>query len=159
MIHIIYCSVTVQEFTEQDLIDLLAKSRANNRVLGVTGMLLFTEGSFFQILEGEQEVVEALFNRIHADARHANVTTIIREPIAKRDFGEWSMGFKMVTSSGEGERDGQNDFFTDSTCFSDLATGRSKKLLNAFRQGRWRTSTPAGFQRPPNSIRQFTSQE
>lgn len=139
LIHLIYSSAAMYEFSEDDLIELLAKSRANNDGLNVTGMLLYTEGSFFQILEGEPAVVDALFEKISHDKRHTKVVTIIRETIAKRSFGEWSMGYAHVSSQEVAQLTGMNDFFTYASCFGELDQGRAKKLLTAFKEGRWRT--------------------
>ena len=46
-VHLIYCSTATQVFTDSDLLDLLAKARAKNARLGITGMLLHTNGMFF----------------------------------------------------------------------------------------------------------------
>ena len=60
-------------------------------------MLLFIEGSFFQILEGAAQTVTRLYDVILNDSRHTRVTQIIREPIASRSFSEWTMGFSQVS--------------------------------------------------------------
>lgn len=138
LIHLIYSSAAMYDFSEDDLIDLLAKSRANNSSIDVTGMLLYTERSFFQILEGEPAVVDALFAKISLDKRHTKVITIIRETIPKRSFGEWSMGYANVTSQEVEQLVGMNDFFTYASCFGELDQCRAKKLLTAFKEGRWR---------------------
>ncbi|MEI8021448.1 MAG: diguanylate phosphodiesterase [Schlesneria sp.] len=137
LIHLIYSSTANQKFTESDLIDLLSKARAKNARLGITGMLLYTNDSFFQVLEGEAEQVDALADRISHDPRHTGLITIIREPIAKRAFGEWTMGYASVSQIDVGEIVGINDFFASATCFGQLNPGRAKKLLAAFKEGRW----------------------
>jgi hypothetical protein len=67
------------------------------------------------------------------------VTQIIREPIAKRSFGEWSMGFTAIERSDAQQLVGENDFFGSSACLEQINPGRAKKLLKAFGAGRWRT--------------------
>jgi hypothetical protein len=137
LIHCIYSSAATGDFAEHDIPQLLEKTRAANASRGITGMLLYVEGSFFQVLEGDGEPVDALFQKISADSRHKHVTLIIREPIPERSFGEWSMGFATLGRSEAGELVGQNDFFTQASCFESLNPGRAKKLLAAFRRGRW----------------------
>ena len=137
LIHLIYTSTAVQAFTESDLIDLLSKARAKNARSGITGMLLYTNNSFFQVLEGEADKVDSLADRIAQDPRHSGLITIIREPIAKRAFGEWTMGYASVSQIEVGEIVGINDFFASATCFGQLNPGRAKKLLAAFKDGRW----------------------
>jgi len=67
-----------------------AKSRTSNERVALTGMLLHcdSDGSFFQVLEGEPAALDPLFQKISLDKRHSHVTLIIREPIAKRSFAE-----------------------------------------------------------------------
>jgi len=72
--------------------------------------------------------------------------TIIRERIPRRAFGEWSMGYVTATADELGAASGMNDFFAQASCFDRLDGGRAKKLLAAFRAGRWRArlgDTPA----------------
>jgi blue light- and temperature-responsive anti-repressor len=140
LIHLIYSSAATRNFDTAELIELLGRARAQNAKLGITGMLLFENGSFFQILEGEASAVDHLYQDIIGkDRRHEKVVTIIREPIAKRAFGEWTMGFTQVSAAELDEIVGANDFFEGGSSFSEVSPGRAKKLLAAFREGRWRS--------------------
>ena len=71
------------------------------------------------------------------------IVAIIREPILKRSFGEWTMGFAAVTSADLQDITGLNDFFGEGSSFAQLNAGRAKKLLNAFKEGRWRSKLNA----------------
>lgn len=138
LIHHIYTSAAQDEFTPDELLRILEQSRRNNGPLGVTGMLLHCAGTFFQILEGRPDTVESLFQKIIGDPRHGGVTTIVREAIHKRSFPEWTMGFAEVSASELATLAGTNDFFGAQACLTALDSNRSKKLLTAFTQGRWR---------------------
>ena len=138
LIHYIYSSTATRMFSQRDLVDLLTGARANNARLGITGMLLYSDGSFFQVLEGEAQQVDELAQKIAPDPRHTHMVTIIREPIPRRAFGEWTMGFAHVSPRDVGQIVGLNDFFMDASCFGQLDPGRAKKLLAAFKDGRWR---------------------
>lgn len=94
MYQIIYASTATHLMSEQELTDILTKARANNEQLGVTGMLLYNSGNFLQVLEGDEANVNAIYNKISQDDRHYNLTKIFSKPIASREFGEWSMGFR-----------------------------------------------------------------
>jgi hypothetical protein len=48
------------------------------------------------------------------------------------------MGFDTLGRLEAAELVGENDFFTRASCFEDLGPGRARKLLGAFRRGRWR---------------------
>ena len=140
MEHVIYASAATGEFGAPQLAELLEKSRTANEHAGLTGMLLHceTDGSFFQVLEGEPEAIDRLLNKLREDNRHSHLTIIIREPIAERDFTNWTMGFASVSPEKLRKIPGLNDFFRDGSCFSELDPGRAKKLLAAFAEGRWR---------------------
>ncbi len=139
LIHLIYSSAATYDFTETEILNLLEKARKNNEALNVTGMLLYTDGSFFQVLEGPAGAVDELFKLIGKDERHTQVATIIREPIARRSFGEWTMGYADLDLQDLEDIVGLNDFFSMGSCFVQMDQGRSKKLLASFKDGRWRT--------------------
>lgn len=138
LIQRIYTSAAREDFKAEGLVELLRGARERNADRGVTGMLLYAEGSFFQVLEGEADAVDALYARIERDQRHGQVTLIIREPIPKRNFDDWTMGFHKVSRKELAQMSGVNDFFGNDHAAVSLDAGRARKLLAAFREGRWR---------------------
>jgi hypothetical protein len=136
--HCVYASAAVRQFETAELTTLLQAARKHNEGAGLTGMLLYTEGSFFQVLEGTPDAVQALYARIELDKRHDHVTKIIDEAIPGRSFANWTMGFSQVSRNELAQISGSNDFFSGASCFLGLDSGRAKKLLSAFREGRWR---------------------
>ena len=139
LVHCIYASAASPAFHESDLAAILEQSRRNNPQVGITGMLLYSAGSFFQVLEGDPHRIATLLAKIAADPRHAHITTIINEPIAKRSFGDWTMGFVAMNPQELAAFVGMNDFFNEAGCLTGLDDSRTKKLLAAFAAGRWRT--------------------
>ncbi len=95
---LVYFSNSVGLFEQEDLLAILAQSRCNNAVAGITGVLLYVRGSIVQVLEGPKPTLEALYQRIAADPRHTNVTKVINRPIQERVFGRWSMGYETMTT-------------------------------------------------------------
>lgn len=93
LIQIIYTSASAGGLDAVERGRILCRARVNNARLGISGMLVHVDGSFYQVLEGEVEAVDELFLRIAADPRHLRVTEILREPIARRRFAGWRMGF------------------------------------------------------------------
>ncbi|MDD1616107.1 MAG: hypothetical protein CG439_1226 [Methylococcaceae bacterium NSP1-2] len=91
---LVYVSVATKEMNDDDLLSLLEQSRTFNKANGLTGLLLYKERFFIQVLEGEESIIDALFERIKADTRHFNVLLILKNPIIERDFEQWAMGFK-----------------------------------------------------------------
>jgi len=140
LIHLIYTSAATQEFSRSNLIELLDKARSYNQSLEVTGLLLYTKGSFFQILEGKANVVYELFKKIEQDPRHSQVTTILQETIPKRSFADWSMAFSEISEHDLNHIMGTHAFFQKEESFVQLNSQRTQKLLQAFKEGRWRTT-------------------
>ncbi|TGE29074.1 BLUF domain-containing protein [Hymenobacter metallicola] len=94
--HLAYQSTATGMPTEQDLEELLVQARATNQQHGLTGVLLYCEGRFMQVLEGSEEAVQGIYARIERDLRHHNVIKFTDGPIRRRSFSTWSMGFKAV---------------------------------------------------------------
>jgi Sensors of blue-light using FAD len=138
LIHCIYASTAESNFNESDIPALLTRARAANAERAITGVLLYIDGGFFQVLEGDAGAIDEVYSRILRDPRHSRITLIIREPIAARNFSEWTMGFCTVDRREAGGLIGENDFFASASCVTQLDSGRAKKLLAAFRAGRWR---------------------
>ena len=75
---------------------ILAKSRANNRHAGLTGVLYFGDGCFFQCLEGDTAAVDLLWAKLEQDGRHTDLTLVSRKPITQNSFADWSMKYVLV---------------------------------------------------------------
>ncbi len=141
LVHCIYCSASASaEMTRSELDELLSVCRESNAKVGVTGMLLYQSRSFFQVLEGDRSAVELLYAKIAKDNRHVRIKKIIFEAIEARDFGEWTMGFPRVSAKELADIPGLNDFFARGESYMKLGSGRARSLLEAFKQGRWRTA-------------------
>ncbi len=78
------------------LLDILTVSRKNNSAKNLTGMLLYGEGTFVQVLEGEPEVIQQTYDAICKDTRHKDLIVITINDIDKRNFPDWSMGFRTI---------------------------------------------------------------
>lgn len=86
---ITYSSYASRLFNRDTLSVLTAVSRRNNANLGVTGMLVFHNRRFFQVLEGAEEDLTQLMMRIASDPRHRGLTMIEHGPVDKRAFTTW----------------------------------------------------------------------
>jgi hypothetical protein len=100
MHQIVYTSAATERFSSADLERLLLGARKRNRMLGVSGMLVFHAGTFLQALEGEKRAVSEIFASIASDRRHDNIAVLHRGPgFDQRIFGDWSMGFADFTGA------------------------------------------------------------
>ena len=100
---VLYCSRNCIDGSPDEQLEevrsILASSRKNNAVLGITGALLFNQGMFAQVLEGDLKHVEATYERIQGDLRHADVMILESGFVEHRDFPEWSMAFAGASES------------------------------------------------------------
>ena len=90
---IVYHSKASVGFTELDLLYLLAGSRARNRTEGVTGILVFDRGMFFQWIEGPNLPLQRIWNSIRKDQRHHDIKVLADTSIPVRLFQDWHMQF------------------------------------------------------------------
>jgi len=98
MYYMIYLSAGTNWFDEKELNDILAISNVNNSRDGITGLLLYADGNFIQLLEGTESDVQAVFQKISGDKRHKDVTLIASGPLNTRNFPQWAMGFKSIST-------------------------------------------------------------
>src|SRR6266496_3606353 len=134
MFFLVYVSSAVKPFSRSELVDLLAKSHENNTALGITGMLLYKNGNFMQVLEGEEHVVRALYARIGLDSRHRGLLTLMQGPLAERQFPDWSMGFHDLNAAEVLSTPGYNEFLNTPLTGEEFSSDptRCQKLLMMF---------------------------
>lgn len=70
---------------------ILVQSRRNNARIRLVGGLYFADGCFFQVLEGREEDVEALYARLQHDPRHEDLQVLSRREIPEPEFRGWAM--------------------------------------------------------------------
>ncbi len=105
---LVYCSRnTISDCqvadVDAEILRILDTSRRNNADDKVTGALLFSAGSFAQVLEGPLPAVERVFERIQRDPRHADVVVLHVLRSRRRDFADWSMAYAgTLATPGEG---------------------------------------------------------
>ena len=135
---LVYASAATPDFKPSDLDEILRAARRRNPVMGVTGMLLYVDSSFLQVLEGSDDQIDELYELIRADDRHTRTVLLLREPIEERSFADWTMGAVTATVKDLEDAVGTNDFFQHRDPLRDLGETKLKKLLTLFRSGSYR---------------------
>ncbi len=135
---IIYASSLAPGVDESCIEGILEAAVANNSRQGFTGLLLYVNRSFLQVLEGEAEALDALFEKIRQDPRHTRPWTLSSAPIAQREFADWSMGLARPSVADLDTIGPRNDFFRKGHCLTELDEGMARKVLQEFRSGMWR---------------------
>ncbi len=138
LVHLVYASQASGKISREEVEHIIQTSMRNNKDRNITGMLLYAEGTFFQVLEGDREQLEDLYIIIKADIRHQQIVKIYEEPIDKRYFGDWSMGLASLDHKELSRIPGCRDFFQSGKALLNMSPNRAKLLLNAFRRGEWR---------------------
>ena len=136
MFFLVYVSSAVRPFSPTELVDLLTNCHENNAALGITGMLLYKDGNFMQVLEGEEAVVRMLYAKVGRDSRHRGLLTLLEGPRAERQFPDWSMGFRDLNAPDALATPGYSEFLNTPLTGAELSADptRCQKLLMMFKR-------------------------
>jgi len=120
MIQVNYVSHVSKPLSGEELLALLLQCRTNNAEQGITGMLLYGNGTFLQTVEGEEPVIDPLVEKILHDERHEDVRLLSRRTISQRQYADWNMGYAEVTDSELEGLEGLKDFRAENFTFDYL---------------------------------------
>jgi len=140
LIELAYLSRASRLYSSSELMTLLHQSREFNSANDISGMLLYKDRSFFQVIEGEKTLLHTLFKLIKADPRHYDVRLIFEREIAERNFKKWSMGFfdteheiiDVNLHSVAPRRFVFPEELRQQKLINDVAEGTAKNLIHAF---------------------------
>jgi hypothetical protein len=96
LFQVIYVSSASPQFKPTDLPIILVQAREHNQKEGISGLLLFHEETFVQVLEGHKPSVELLLKKISSDPRHQNIKLLFQKDTEEKEFDDWAMGFVDV---------------------------------------------------------------
>jgi hypothetical protein len=100
--NVVYCSRAADDIDAAAVDRIIETSRRWNPAQGITGLLVFGSGIFFQWLEGPRDNVMQLMANLKKDPRHQDVVPLSAvEEVRERLFPDWDM--ELVT--GEDIRD------------------------------------------------------
>ena len=80
---------------------ILQACKTNNPKREIGGVLHYGHGYFLQVLEGPEEEVDALYQKISSDSRHQDVRTLDERQVEERRFPDWSMKYVPMESDIE----------------------------------------------------------
>ncbi len=132
--HIVYVSQARPELGTPELERIVAKSAIANAARDVTGVLICGDGQLMQLLEGDEVIIQTLFDHIRKDPRHEKIELLMKKKVDKRIFREWQM--KLVDVRNDAKLDRQRLLNLVSDVSSRLNTGNysveARLLLNDF---------------------------
>ena len=132
---LVYVSNRKPSCTQEEIDKILDSCKKNNPSLNITGVLLYSETKFIQLVEGEANVIMSLYDKIKLDSRHSNPMMISYGPIKDKAFPSWHMGTKKLASNSI-------DYMTDITrddkvVFDNVLTGKEEngqRVLNLLKK-------------------------
>jgi len=86
-----YRSRAVSRPTDAEVQKLLRDSQTRNKAEGLTGVLVYERGAYFQWLEGPTEALGRVWSSIARDPRHHQITVLRDEPLIHRVFEGWDL--------------------------------------------------------------------
>jgi len=96
MFYLLYVSRETHKMTSKELREILAVARERNGQLGISGLLLYKNGRFMQFLEGPEDAVRSLMNKVSVDQRHQDVMVLQEDIAESRQFPTWGMAFNCM---------------------------------------------------------------
>ena len=93
MKQIVYLSSAAGLLSDDELCEILLESGKRNLAHHITGILLYSDGAFIQVIEGEDENIDFIYPIIEQDDRHTNLIKMVDEPIDENLFETWGMNF------------------------------------------------------------------
>lgn len=134
--HLVYVSVAQEPMRGKELQEILQQARERNERNRITGMLLFKNRRFMQLLEGDEENVMKIFRSIEKDERHRNVELLWLQYVQFRDFPDWTMGFRNVDEMDVSTLPGYTPFLDQDFCYENFFENSTEvhQMLLAFRE-------------------------
>ena len=93
----LYSSVSSTPMQADELEDILEQAQGHNAGNAITGALVYVDGFFLQVLEGEKDAVQTLMHKICGDLRHESVTVLQEGEVAAAAFSDWTMAYVSAT--------------------------------------------------------------
>ncbi len=100
---LIYTSVSSAEDDSDGVKNILDASERNNVTTSITGLLMFDGQRYIQVLEGETQDVDTLYEVIAQDPRHAQLELLHKGGMSRRSFRNWRMAYEALPPGLLGE--------------------------------------------------------
>ena len=135
LFHLGYVSTETGDLGSAGMVEILTEARRVNTSRDITGLLLHRDRSFYQVLEGAEDVVRETFDGIEKDERHTAIDVLFEGEVDEREFPDWQMGFLSLDGVDIGTLQGYSDFLSRDDNAKDFLENlsRGKRLALMFR--------------------------
>ena len=133
MFYLIYVSHAADGLKSSDLYDILNKAHEVNANLGISGLLLYKNKRFMQLIEGQEDAVRGLYQKILQDPRHRDLIVLQEDTEPERQFPGWSMAFRNLNTlpSADKLESGEIEFADDAL---ERHSNKATQLLHLFKE-------------------------
>ena len=133
MFYLIYVSHAADGLKSSDLHDILKKAHEVNANLDITGLLLYKNKRFMQLIEGQEDAVRGLYQKILQDPRHRDLIVLQEDTEPERQFPGWSMAFRNLNAlpSADKLESGEIEFADDAL---ERHSNKATQLLHLFKE-------------------------
>lgn len=128
-----YVSTVNPALSEHEIQQALNFSKNWNNDHDITGILLYSQGNFFQVLEGEEQLLKDLFKRIKADERHHNIITIFQKEVPDEKFNNYEASF--ISLDDRYRVKDLDTYFSQISLLNPSIQSSVKYILNKFAEG------------------------
>lgn len=98
---LLYKSRAVTLMGDSELSALAKQARFNNLIHQVSGLLVYSNQRFYQVLEGSNDHIDFIYKKIEKDPRHTHVSLLVKEPIQERTFWRWNLGMVTINENND----------------------------------------------------------
>ena len=135
LFHLGYVSTETRDLGSAGMVKLLTEARRINTSRDITGLLLHRDRSFYQVLEGAEDIVRQTFDSIEKDKRHTAIDILFEGEVDEREFPDWQMGFLNLDGVDIETLQGYSDFLSREDNAKDFLENlsRGKRLALMFR--------------------------
>jgi hypothetical protein len=128
-----YTSRARLDLGDEDLAAIHETARHLNALDGISGLLLFDGSRFLQIVEGSEDAIDNLVERLRMDPRHSAFEVRDERPVERRSFEGWSMEMVRVSAGFRAAREEIAPILPDGMAppVRDLVLRMSQELASA----------------------------
>lgn len=127
---ICYVSTATGDMKQEKIKELLEKWKDKNSEKGIKGILLYSEGNFFQVLEGEKKEINQLFEVIKKDNRHHTIIQILGKNIDETGYDGYDADF--VTDKNKYSPEAMERYYKPLEGMDSQIQEVAKRMLDVF---------------------------
>lgn len=127
MKRLIYSSIASEEVNFDIVGEILTHAVKRNKDKHITGMMVYDGHSFLQCIEGDEVVINELWEKLNTDPRHHSLHISGEEYDEKRLFSNWNMGY--MNNSHEIQEMIRKVTGRESASFESLSYPHAKLIL------------------------------